>query len=329
MGTGRRGEAEAWLRSFVNARHRASKTSCPAVCTPHPCTSSARAGSPALFSFCAPRSPTHLRGDDPHPRSMIRPTPTLPHAKLSSDRATKHGHHLHNACGLEYGLCVGDQRQVRAECPPDSKRVFRQGHCSRKDRPRIRTRDQLDQGACCKVDESAPLKLLLRLNRVFPTMCSSSHAHVYRACLHIHLLRQISAMSYEPASARLYVLFPEAAVVRAFQLPDWTLAGQWSTPGGTRAVTSGILWDGFDVVAGDAVGDFDVLMAMRVRICCAHTFAFCVFLDTPGLCNSVRFLLGLCCLCCTDAPSRVPHALRPQLFWHLVTRLRALMVPPR
>ncbi len=82
----------------------------------------------------------------------------------------------------------------------------------------------------------------------------------------IMMHRQISAMSFEPASNRMYVLFPEAAIVRAFQLPDWGLVSEWSTPGGATAVSAGIRWDGMEVSRAPASSaePLNMVLAMRV-----------------------------------------------------------------
>jgi hypothetical protein len=64
----------------------------------------------------------------------------------------------------------------------------------------------------------------------------------------------------------MYILFPEAALVRAFQLPDWTVVAEWATPGGTGAVLAGVLWDGLDVVPTGTSGSFNLLLAMRVSV---------------------------------------------------------------
>lgn len=89
----------------------------------------------------------------------------------------------------------------------------------------------------------------------------------------------MSSLSFEATSSRMYVLFPEAAKIRAFQLPDWSLVAEWSTPGGASAVASGVRWDGVDVTvltAGPTPGPtgFSMVLAMRVSLTTQATSYF-------------------------------------------------------
>jgi hypothetical protein len=104
---------------------------------------------------------------------------------------------------------------------------------------------------------------------------------------------QISAMSFEPASNRMYVLFPEAAMVRAFQLPDWGLVSEWSTPGGASAVSAGIRWDGMEVSRAPASSAEPLNMVLAMRVSPLALTSDCVQIDhsaVVGMCgHSLRY----------------------------------------
>ena len=105
---------------------------------------------------------------------------------------------------------------------------------------------------------------------------------------HRRLHRQISAMSFEPASNRMYVLFPEAAMVRAFQLPDWGLVSEWSTPGGASAVSAGIRWDGMEVSRAPASSAEPLNMVLAMRVSPLALTSDCAHVDhnaVVGMCG--------------------------------------------